>query len=116
MLFRNEYLLATDRFYSFSDLSNCRNNRVPFDLPEAETELVAGFHTEYSSMKFAMFFMAEYANMITASSMATLLFFRRWRGPFVDQLPLLGPIYFSLKVLFFLLLYIWLRARCAISL
>jgi NADH-quinone oxidoreductase subunit H len=84
-------------------------NRVPFDLPEAETELVAGFHTEYSSMKFAIFFIAEYANMVTASCVATLLFFGGWHGPFVAQFPLLGPIYFSLKVLFFLVLYIWLR-------
>jgi NADH-quinone oxidoreductase subunit H len=84
-------------------------NRVPFDLPEAETELVAGFHTEYSSMKFAIFFIAEYANMVTASSMATLLFLGGWHGPFVKEVPLLGPIYFTLKVLFFLVLYIWLR-------
>ncbi len=84
-------------------------NRVPFDLPEAETELVAGFHTEYSSMKFAMFFMAEYANMVTASCMATLLFLGGWMGPGVEQFPLLGPVYFVAKVAFFLFLYIWLR-------
>ena len=58
-------------------------NRIPFDLPEAETELVAGYHTEYSSMKFAMFFMSEYANMITVACLATLLFFGGWHGPFV---------------------------------
>jgi NADH-quinone oxidoreductase subunit H len=84
-------------------------NRVPFDLPEAETELVAGFHTEYSSMKFAIFFIAEYANMVTASAMATLLFLGGWHGPFVKEFPLLGPVYFTMKILFFLVLYIWLR-------
>jgi NADH-quinone oxidoreductase subunit H len=87
-------------------------NRVPFDLPEAETELVGGFHTEYSSMKFAMFFMAEYTAMITASSMAALLFFGGWNGPGSD-IPTWGPFigiaWFVAKVCFFLFTYIWIR-------
>jgi NADH-quinone oxidoreductase subunit H len=84
-------------------------NRVPFDLPEAETELVAGFHTEYSAMKFALFFMAEYVNMLTVSMLATTLFLGGWNGPGVASFPILGVFYFLGKVFFFLFLYIWLR-------
>src|SRR5213080_1508357 len=84
-------------------------NRVPFDLPEAETELVAGFHTEYSAMKFALFFMAEYVNMLTVSMLATTLFLGGWNGPWVASYPILGVFYFLIKVIFFLFLYIWLR-------
>jgi NADH-quinone oxidoreductase subunit H len=84
-------------------------NRVPFDLPEAETELVAGFHTEYSALKFALFFMAEYVNMFTVSMLATTLFLGGWNGPGVEQFPVLGIFYFLAKVVFFLFLYIWLR-------
>src|SRR5262249_28046397 len=80
-------------------------NRVPFDLPEAETELVAGFHTEYSSLKFALFFMAEYVNMLTVSVLATTLFLGGWNGPFVPKpYPWLGPVWFLAKVFFFLFL------------
>ena len=84
-------------------------NRVPFDLPEAETELVAGFHTEYSAMKFALFFMAEYVNMLTVSMLATTLFLGGWNGPGVASYPILGIFYFLIKIIFFLFLYIWLR-------
>ncbi len=84
-------------------------NRVPFDLPEAETELVAGFHTEYSSIKFLLFFNAEYINMITVSMLATTLFLGGWNGPGVAQVPLLGVVYFFGKIIFFLFVYIWLR-------
>lgn len=92
-------------------------NRVPFDLPEAETELVAGFHTEYSAMKFALFFMAEYINMFTVSMLATTLFLGGWNVPFLDLLFERGSVLFGIvsflgfiaKVIFFLFLYIWLR-------
>jgi NADH-quinone oxidoreductase subunit H len=92
-------------------------NRVPFDLPEAETELVAGFHTEYSAMKFALFFLAEYINMFTVSMLATTLFLGGWNVPFADLVFERGSLLFGLvsvigflvKVVFFLFLYIWLR-------
>lgn len=85
-------------------------NRVPFDLPEAETELVSGFCTEYSSMKYAMFFMAEYANMVTVCALTTTLFLGGWNGPLATTIPLLGPVYFVAKVYFLMFFIIWLRA------
>ena len=72
-------------FLCYITAAIAETNRIPFDLPEGETELVAGFHTEYSSFKFAMFFMAEYANMITVSCLATILFFGGWLSPFPDR-------------------------------
>lgn len=87
-------------------------NRIPFDLPEAEGELGAGYHTEYSSMKFAMFFLAEYVNMITVSCIATIVFLGGWHGPLFGPALLrvfLPVIWFALKVAFFLFLYIWVR-------
>jgi NADH:ubiquinone oxidoreductase subunit H len=87
-------------------------NRAPFDLPEAEAELVAGYNVEYSSMGFALFFLGEYANMILMSGLCTLLFLGGWL-PILD-LPIFKKIpcsiWFSIKVLFFLFLYIWVRA------
>ncbi|MFY9607843.1 MAG: NADH-quinone oxidoreductase subunit NuoH [Blastocatellia bacterium] len=88
-------------------LAEC--NRTPFDLPEAESELVAGYHTEYSSMKFVMFQMAEYLNLITSASITTTLFLGGWNGPFVGRYPVLGLAYFVSKVLFLILIAMWIR-------
>jgi len=99
-------------FFVYLMAAYAETNRIPFDLPEAETELVAGYHTEYSAMKFAMFFMAEYANMITVACLATLLFFGGWHGPIFGP-PLLQAIlpvfWFVAKVFVFLFVYIWVR-------
>src|SRR5713226_782863 len=105
-------------FFIYLMSAYAETNRIPFDLPEAETELVAGYHTEYSAMKFAMFFMAEYANMITVACVASLLFFGGPSSPFGNLFPAIGgpivqailPIFwFVVKVFAFLLLYIWVR-------
>src|SRR6266542_2518599 len=96
-------------FLLFMIVGFADTNRAPFDLPDAETELVAGFHTEYSGIKFALFFLAEYVNMFTVSMLATTLFLGGWNGPFVHTVPWLGVCYFLGKVILFLFLYIWLR-------
>jgi len=85
-------------------------NRAPFDMPEAEQELTAGYHSEYSGMKFALLFMAEYDKMIAVSAIAATLFLGGYGGPGVDQVPLLGPVWLAVKVIALLLLMIWLRA------
>ena len=90
----------------FFAAGTAETNRPPFDLPEADTELVAGYHTEYSGMRFGLFSMAEYVNMITLSGLCVTLFLGGWLGPW----PPLGPLWFILKVLLLIVLFIWLRA------
>ena len=99
-------------FFIYIMAAYAETNRIPFDLAEAETEIVAGYHTEYSSMKFAMFFMAEYANMFTVACLATVLFFGGWSGPVFGPpiLQALLPVFwFVAKVLVFIFIYIWVR-------
>ena len=107
-LFRGQFVA----FFIYLMAAFAETNRIPFDLPEAETELVAGYHTEYSSMKFAMFFIAEYSNMITVACLASLLFLGGWHGPLFGPpiLQALLPVFwFLLRVFFFLFVYIWIR-------
>ena len=108
-------------FFIYVTSGVAESNRSPFDLPEAESELVAGYHTEYSGMRFALFFLGEYANMIAVSAVATTLFLGGWLRPFPNvealaflDLPFLPPglagvLWFSVKVFGFLFVYIWLR-------
>jgi NADH-quinone oxidoreductase subunit H len=105
-------------FIIFLIAAFAETNRLPFDLPEAESELIAGYHTEYSAMKFSLFFIAEYSNMVTASALLVTLFFGGWDIPFTlwdNQAPwsilktLLTGFAFAVKVLFFLFFYMWIR-------
>jgi NADH-quinone oxidoreductase subunit H len=104
-------------FFIYLMAAFAETNRSPFDLPEAESELTGGYHTEYSSMKFAMFFMAEYANMINVGCVATLLFFGGWTSPFGNAVSFQNPVadallsifWFVFKVFGFLCLYVWVR-------
>jgi NADH-quinone oxidoreductase subunit H len=94
-------------FFIYMTAGVAETNRAPFDFPEAEQELVAGYHTEYSSMSFAMFFLAEYVNMVTVSAVATSLYLGGWLGPFLPDW--LAWLWFLLKVFLLLFFYVWMR-------
>jgi len=105
-------------FFIFLVAAFAETNRLPFDLPEAESELIAGYHTEYSAMKFSLFFIAEYANMVTASALMVTLFFGGWDvpftgrdniGPYSGWLTLLSMAIFFGKLLFFIFFFMWVR-------
>ena len=103
-------ILQPAAFIIFFFASIAEINRSPFDMPEAEQELTAGYHAEYSGMKFAVFFMAEYIKMIAISAIGSTLFLGGFDGPFVDQLPWLGPFYLLAKIFVWLGVLIWVRA------
>jgi len=94
-------------FFIFMTAGIAETNRAPFDFPEAEQELVAGYHTEYSSMSFALFFLAEYVNMVTVSAVATNLYLGGWHGPVLP--PWLGILWWFAKLSALLFFYLWLR-------
>jgi NADH-quinone oxidoreductase subunit H len=98
-------------FLIFATAALAETNRPPFDLPEAETELVAGYFTEYSGIRFAMFYLAEYIHTITVAAVAVTLFLGGWRGPVFDFLPWLWPlVWFLLKVMAVIFVFVWVRA------
>jgi NADH-quinone oxidoreductase subunit H len=112
------FVNLTVAFFIFMVAAFAETNRLPFDLPEAESELIAGYHTEYSAMKFSLFPISEYCNMITASALMATLFFGGWDvpftgrdniGPYSGWLTLLSILIFLLKTGFFLFVYIWVR-------
>jgi NADH-quinone oxidoreductase subunit H len=114
--FWNWYVFAKPPFVFLAFIiyfvaSLAETNRTPFDIPEAESELVAGYHTEYSGMKFAMFFLAEYANMFAVSAIASSVFLGGWNSPFGDFMggPVWGAFWFVSKGMFFVVVQMWLR-------
>ena len=103
-------LILPFAFVTYFIAALAETNRNPFDLPEAESELVAGFLTEYSGMRWGVFFVAEYGEITVVSAIMATLWFGGWHGPGVDALPILGVLWFTLKTYLFVLLFMWIRA------
>ncbi len=103
-------LIMPFAFVTYFIAALAETNRNPFDLPEAESELVAGFLTEYSGMRWGVFFVAEYGEITVVSAIMATLWFGGWHGPGVDALPILGVLWFTLKTYLFVLLFMWIRA------
>jgi NADH-quinone oxidoreductase subunit H len=103
-------LILPFAFLTYLIAALAETNRNPFDLPEAESELVAGFLTEYSGMRWAVFFLSEYGEVTVVSAIMATLWFGGWHGPGVDALPILGILWFTLKTYGFVLLFMWIRA------
>jgi NADH-quinone oxidoreductase subunit H len=103
-------LILPFAFVTYLIAALAETNRNPFDLPEAESELVAGFLTEYSGMRWAVFFLSEYGEVTVVSAIMATLWFGGWHGPGVDSVPILGVLWFTLKTYAFVLLFMWIRA------
>jgi NADH-quinone oxidoreductase subunit H len=109
-LFGLNILVLPAAFLTYFISALAETNRNPFDLPEAESELVAGFLTEYSGMRWAIFFLAEYGSVTLVSAIMTTLWFGGWSGPWVDIFPVLGILWFTLKTYVFVIAFMWIRA------
>lgn len=108
--FRINLFILPLAFVTYFIAALAETNRNPFDLPEAESELVAGFLTEYSGMRWGVFFLAEYGEVTVVSAILTTLWLGGWSGPWVDSLPILGVAYFTLKTYLIVLVFMWIRA------
>jgi len=102
-------LVLPAAFITYILAAAAETGRAPFDLVEADSEIVAGYFIEYSGLKFGWFYIAEYGNLLAVSAIASTLFLGGWRGPFADQWPVLGPLYFSIKTILIVFLLMWIR-------
>ena len=103
-------MLSALGFVLFFIAGIAETHRLPFDMPEAENELTAGFNTEYGGMPFAMFFLGEYLGVVLVSALTTTLYLGGWHGPWAESSPIVGFIWFCIKTLLLVFFYIWMRA------